>query len=83
MYNFKEFIRDCWPFILGVALLFTGIALAADAMGRYTCSNYTEITGKQTRWVTLDECYVKTTNGWQRWDEYKARATASELGGAK
>lgn len=57
----------------GAILLF-----GADAYTRYQCSNYQEITGRETKWATMDSCYIKTDAGFQRWDEYKARAVASQ-----
>lgn len=64
--------------ILFLALFFGGILAIGDVWARYQCSNFKEITGKDTRYATLDICYIKTAEGWQRWDEYKARAAASE-----
>ena len=61
-----------------VALIVGGIMLAANIMGSYRCESYSRITGKNTKWNTLDECYVQTADGWQRWDEYTKRAIASE-----
>lgn len=51
---------------------------ASDAVARYQCGNFQKITGKETRYALLDSCYVSTSEGWQRWDEYKVRAVASE-----
>lgn len=55
-----------------------GIFVLSNWYGSYQCGKYEAITGKATKWVTLDECYVQTADGWQRWDEYKIRAAASE-----
>jgi hypothetical protein len=66
-------------FILLVGAALIGGALTiANAAGSYQCNNYAELTGKETRWITLDACYVKTERGWQRWEEYIARGIASE-----
>jgi hypothetical protein len=63
----------------GVFVVFIGgILLLGDLWGRYQCSNFEKITGKQTRYATMDICYINTKDGWQRWDEYKLRAAASE-----
>ncbi len=58
--------------LLGIAFIIT------IAEGEYTCGNYEEMSGRKTKYLWLDECYVKTDSGYQRWDEYTARATASE-----
>ena len=63
-------------------LLFVLIVIACgigNIAGVYTCKNYQDVTGITTKWVTVDSCYIKTEKGWQRWDEYKARGTASNL----
>jgi hypothetical protein len=61
-----------------IALLFGAGAGCTDAYGRYQCKSYAQLTGKETKWNTLDCCYIKTAEGWQRWDEYTKRAIASE-----
>ncbi len=70
-------------YIFGVIIglmtaIFAPIIAIAEIGSRYTCSNYEKTTGKETTYLTLDSCYVKTDAGWQRWDEYKNRSTASE-----
>lgn len=80
-------------FLKGLGIIFGSVLLVAVAIfvfgfipaniyGRYACENYARITGKETRYANFDECYVKTAQGFQRWDEYKARALASEGLGA-
>lgn len=69
------------PLFVGALVLvvvFVPIILLADFGSRYSCGKYEQVTGKKTRYATLDSCYVSTDAGWQRWDEYKARAVASE-----
>ena len=61
-----------------LALLLALLLGALDLFARYQCSNFQTITGKATKYATLDSCYVSAAEGWQRWDEYKARAVASE-----
>ena len=79
--NTDDFI-DLMKFI-GVGVVVTGaiigvVVLIANLYGQHQCNAYSTVTGKQTRYVQFDECYVKTAQGYQRWDEYKARAVASE-----
>jgi hypothetical protein len=64
--------------LLVLGTVIGGVLFAGNAAGAYQCNNYAELTGKETRWVTLDTCYIKTERGWQRWDEYIARGIASE-----
>ena len=61
-----------------IGLILGAIVFAADIYGRYVCSNYELLTGKETKWVSFDVCYVKAAEGWQRYDEYKFRSVASE-----
>lgn len=78
----RDFIDDgAIPFAatFGVlALCFGALVFVSDQYAQYQCENYTRATGKETRYLRFDSCYIKTDSGWQRWDEYKARATASE-----
>lgn len=81
MRDFIEFIEFFAPFfliILSISLVVGGLMLGANYWESYKCGNYEEVTGKATKWIFMDECYVQTDAGWQRWDEYKDRAIASE-----
>lgn len=73
-----ELLRVLLVSILCLAAILTPIIIVADIGSRYACNNYEKTTGKETRYLLLDSCYVKTDTGWQRWDEYKNRASASE-----
>lgn len=72
---FREFLS-----VVALPILFLLVAVVGvvDVMGRHTCSNFQEITGKQTKWVFFDTCYINHNQEWFRYDEYKARAIASE-----
>ena len=74
----RDFFECFGPVILFAVISFGGLMLGANGWEQYTCNNYERVTGKETKWVFMDECYVSTTVGWQRWDEYKDRAIASE-----
>ena len=85
MSTFHYFIEDALDFLipllcilLFVAAIIGGIFVMAHVYGSYASANYAEITGKETRFAAFDSCYVKTADGWQRWDEYRVRAAASE-----
>ena len=66
-------------FMVLMVILIIIVCGIGNTAGVYTCKNYQDVTGITARWVTLDACYVKTQEGWQRWDEYKVRNTASSL----
>ena len=74
----RDFIEFFATLLLVIGLLFGGIMLGANYWESYKCGNYEKVTGKATKWIFMDECYVQTNAGWQRWDEYKDRAIASE-----
>jgi hypothetical protein len=61
-----------------VLLIILVIGVPLELIHRHQCNNYSEVTGKRTDYRVLDSCYVETAEGWQRWDEYKNRAIASE-----
>lgn len=66
-------------YVIGLVLAVLLFALLLIApMETYTCHNYEQVTGIETKYKLMDACYVSTADGWQRWDEYKVRATASE-----
>lgn len=71
-------MKELIGILVFIGLFFGGIFALVEVYGRYTCSNYAEMSGKKTKWQTLDVCYIQTTEGWQRWDEYLRRAAASE-----
>ena len=64
--------------LLPIAAFICLFAFVSDRYLNYQCNNYQQLTGKTTRHVRLDACYIKTEKGFQRWDEYKIRAAASE-----
>lgn len=78
MDDFLEGLRFWLPIMLGILLFVGSFLWLVNAGNRYQCNNYRELTGIETKWVTLDVCYIKTPSGWQRWDEYKARAVTNE-----
>ena len=75
-------MRDLFePLVLFLILFACAIALflsIGSYLESYNCSSYAEMTGKRTEYKWFDSCYVETKDGWQRWDEYKVRAAASE-----
>jgi hypothetical protein len=74
----KDFLKFLSALVLLLGGFFCALGAFAHYYGQYQCANYARITGKATQWAALDTCYIQTAEGWQRWDEYKIRATASE-----
>lgn len=72
------FTEIALPLVFVFGTLIAGVAFLGDFHLDYQCSNYTEITGKETRYARFDVCYVKEDDTWMRWDEYKAYIVASK-----
>lgn len=52
-------MRDILYFTAFIAVL----VLMVNAYGRYQCENYESVTGKPTKFVDFDSCYVKAHAG--------------------
>lgn len=74
----RDFIEFFATLFLVIGLMFGGLIFVSNYWESYRCGNYEKITGKATKWVFVDACYIQTDAGWQRWDEYTDRAIASE-----
>ena len=73
-----DFIKFVFMMSIGIGMLVGGIMILGNVHGQYTCDTYQEITGKPTKYVNFDVCYIKTEAGWMRYPEYKARWTAHQ-----
>lgn len=85
MIDWKETI-DSIGFIAGtvcslVVLIVVPVCTVYEVAGRYTCSNYEKITGNESQWVTLDECYVKHNDEWVRYSAYEKMIIARDTNG--
>lgn len=74
----RDFLEFCGVVLLGSGVVVGGIFVVANEYCEYMCDSYERTTQKETRYANFDACYVKTAEGFQRWDEYKLRAAASE-----
>jgi hypothetical protein len=71
-------LRSLLMTLLIGAVLVGLVVWPVDYFSARACRNYHSVTGMETRYFHLDECYVRTPSGWQRWDEYKLRAITNE-----
>jgi len=78
MRDFLDFLGFMIVVVSLPVIVCGAILLCGNYHTAYQCKSYQEITQKETKYANFDSCYIKTTAGWQRWDEYKARAIASE-----
>jgi hypothetical protein len=76
--GFGEVLVVIGAVVLVLGGLIGGAMVVGHFYGTYQCDNYARITGKETKFAAFDICYIKTADGWQRWDEYTKRAIASE-----
>jgi len=78
-YEILDFLGYMAPIVIMLAVLLPATIVLFNAAGNYKCNSYAKQTGRETRWVFMDDCYINTDTGWQSRDEYIARSTASEL----
>lgn len=76
--DFEDIIGFVVVVLLVLGIPFVALVLIGNEAERNACANYQKTTGKETRFFNFDQCYIKTEDGFQRWDEYKVRAAASE-----
>lgn len=72
-----RFLDDSISFTFAVFLPFALIAACSLCLlnwhDQYQCGSYQDVTGKNTKFVQFDSCYVETKYGFQRLDEYKTQ----------
>lgn len=79
----RDFIEFFAPVLILIGSVIGLLTVGLNYFNAYQCENYEEITGKRTKYANFDACYIETAEGFQRYDEYKARAVASEGLGTK
>lgn len=64
----RDFFNEFVPFIiislLMLALVLGSILLAVNFLEEYKCEQYSEFTGKATKWAFMDECYIQVGDEW-------------------
>lgn len=63
-----------------VVVIFGGIFLAVYIGNRWDCAGYESATGKPTKYFG-NTCYIRDSDRWYAWEEYKNRFVAN--GGVK
>ena len=66
----RDFIEYFGPVIIFLILFFCGLILMDNYWGQYSCNKYEEATGRDTKWIFMDECYVSSGKEWLTKDEY-------------
>lgn len=81
MDDFKEFVVLMGSLILGILLFslftFTGISYYEQ----WQCNTFSSLSGKESKYVFYDTCYVKHNGQYMRYSEYEKRAIAKDLKG--
>lgn len=72
MRGFIDVFGPVFLFAVFAVIAFSGLLLAVNAYKEFKCGSYAEVTGKQTQWAFMDECYIKTETGWLTKSEHKA-----------
>ncbi len=52
-----------------LVITFVTLFLGLNKYEKWTCDNYEIVTGRESKWIDYDVCYVKTDSGkWIRYD---------------
>lgn len=76
--DFIDLVQFLGVILCIVALLFVLIVAGSNIYGEYKCNQYEKVTNRQTQWVLLDTCYIKTDDHWLTHEEYVATVIARE-----
>lgn len=68
----NDFVEFFLPLILFIAVVFGAATGLVYVSGAYSCGQYQQVTGKDTRYAGM-ECYIKDNGQWFAWTEYKNR----------
>jgi hypothetical protein len=63
---------DLTSFGMGLVVvgLICALVLGINAVEERSCNNYEEVTGRDSKWVFMDACYVQRDDGtWIRYDK--------------
>lgn len=65
----KHDVKFLAVFVTAISLAIVLIVIVSEIVGQYQCNNYQDITGRESKWVFIDACYVKGDGGkWIRYD---------------
>ena len=71
----KEFLIDIVLIVGVIGTIFYGM----NSYTKYKCSQYQTVTGKPTRYVNFDSCYIKDKGVYERYEVYKMKSVAENL----
>lgn len=74
----KEIISVLFSSILFITTTTSVVMFSINYWESYICTKYEEATGRETKWIFMDNCYINTGKEWLRKDEYAAVIIARE-----
>ena len=64
--------------VIPMLIIMGSIFILTNFHGQYACGKYEEVTGRETKWIFIDDCYVNSGDAWLKKDEYAATIIARE-----
>jgi len=74
----RDFIDFFLPVILLIVVVIAGALFGENYYEEYTCGKYADVTGRETKWVFMHDCYINTGGDWLTKDEYVVVLVARE-----
>ena len=74
----REFIDYWLPLIAFLGISLGVVLFGVNFWQEYACGKYAEVTGRETKWVFMHECYINTGADWLKKNEYVAVLVARE-----
>ena len=66
---FDQYGATGYFFSLCVIAFIVASSVIVNMARAWQCGNYTEVTGRDSKYISFDSCYVKTVDGgWIRYD---------------
>lgn len=65
----KDDVKFLAVFAVAIILVIVAILFVDNYIKQYQCSNYQDVTGRESKYLFMDSCYVKGDNDkWIRYD---------------
>ena len=76
--SIRDFAAVFIPELIIFSIVLGAVFLFANYAYEYSCNKYEEATGRETKWVFMNDCYINTGEHWLQKDEYLATVVARE-----
>lgn len=74
----RDLIEYFIPTFILLAIIFAAFVFVANLWDRHRCDAYSETTGRETKYIHFDGCYINTSEEWLTKKEYLAVLVARE-----